>query len=135
MTKVAKDVTGRDGYIQAQALLYGITQIQSLPRQRQEYSDMVDMCRILRALVPPETLPSYAYSVEMHTGKQIDLHFPEGEEATASDEIYMQDYLFAMADYRKRRAEAIRKAVEKIETKTQTPSEIASAAIARASGQ
>ena len=43
------NVTGRDGYIVAKALAYAILTIESLPEERQEYSDCLDMRALLEA--------------------------------------------------------------------------------------
>lgn len=45
-------ITGRDGAVSAKALVYAISTIQSLPVERQEWSDMCDMCAIARTIDP-----------------------------------------------------------------------------------
>lgn len=74
----ATSYTGRDGYIMGQALVYAIAHIQSLPREKQEYSNMCDMCIIARESDSSFFLPSYVISVFGHTGIKVDL-WPEGE--------------------------------------------------------
>jgi hypothetical protein len=69
----SNSVTGRDGYITTQALIYAISHIQSLSEERQEFSNMCDMCAILRCNVTIEGLVSMAYLVEAHTGVSINI--------------------------------------------------------------
>ncbi|HZZ63764.1 MAG TPA: hypothetical protein VFE63_21810 [Roseiarcus sp.] len=70
-TKAAKDkatsITGRDGYIVPQALIYAIAHIQSLPSKEQEWSNMADMCAIARAH-DASTMGAHAADVYAHTG-------------------------------------------------------------------
>jgi len=63
------DITGRDTYIIAKALAYGITTIDHLPKERQEGSDRDDMERLLAAMLPddPERL-ELMRSVRAHMG-------------------------------------------------------------------
>ena len=46
-----KSVTGRDGYIIAQALAYAIEAIGALPPERREESNRTDMKRLLDAMI------------------------------------------------------------------------------------
>ena len=46
MARKNTSITGRDGFIVPQAMLYAIGYIQSLPEERQEWSNMLDMCMI-----------------------------------------------------------------------------------------
>jgi hypothetical protein len=68
-----EEITGRDTYIIAKALIYAITYIQSLPERRQEWSDMADMCGIVKAL-PNDALSNLKTGVFRHTGTPIDLN-------------------------------------------------------------
>lgn len=67
-----KNITGRDGYIITKALAYAIAHIQSLPFEKQERSDMMDMCRILLA-AEDQTIALQIYDVIRHTGSTPDL--------------------------------------------------------------
>jgi hypothetical protein len=75
---MAKSITGRDGYIMSQALVYAIGYIQNLPREKQEWSNMVDMCEIARTQFNG-FLGVHAVSFYFHTGMRVDL-FPDIEE-------------------------------------------------------
>ncbi|MDX0889752.1 hypothetical protein U8C37_06695 [Sinorhizobium medicae] len=77
--------TGRDGYIMGQALVYAIAHIQSLPEERQEFSNMCDMCIIARESGFSVFLPSHITGVFAHTGIKANL-WPEGE-PTSEKEI------------------------------------------------
>ena len=76
INETATSVTGRDGYIRLQALLYAVARIQTLPEDQQEYSNMVDMCAIARAMNSPPIWP-IVWGVELHVGHEIDL-WPAG---------------------------------------------------------
>ncbi|MFK4256446.1 hypothetical protein [Agrobacterium tumefaciens] len=65
-------VTGRDGAVKAKALLYAISTIQSLPVERQERSDMCDMCAIART-IDPASLAKLIFDTQAHTGTKIDI--------------------------------------------------------------
>jgi hypothetical protein len=56
MNKSAKSksqsITGRDGYIMAQALAYAIEAIEHLPHEWQEWSNKEDMRLLLKTLHP-----------------------------------------------------------------------------------
>ncbi|RCW83461.1 hypothetical protein [Paracoccus lutimaris] len=81
-TPVAASVTGRDGYIVVKALIYAIARIQSLPEDRQEYSDMLDMCTVLHDLDFPQSMLDMIHSdVEHHMQREVDLYPGEGMEA------------------------------------------------------
>ncbi len=69
-------ITGRDDYIRDEALVYAIAHIQSLPREKQEVTNMCDMCKIARATIGLNTLAFYALGVERHTGIAVDI-WPE----------------------------------------------------------
>lgn len=67
-------ITGRDGYIVCKALAYAIAYIQSLPKERQEYSDCCDMVELLRHYMPDAlSLTLLAKGVDAHTGTTPDL--------------------------------------------------------------
>lgn len=70
--------TGRDDYIMSQALIYAIAQIQSLPRDRQEFSNMCDMCAIART-INPGTLALIIYETQRRTNTVIDL-WPDNDD-------------------------------------------------------
>jgi len=75
MTNPETDVTGRDSYIVHKALAYAIATIQNLPKQRQEYSDMLDMCALLKAN-PAACI--FILEAQNHMGVPINLD-PEQE--------------------------------------------------------
>jgi hypothetical protein len=67
-------VTGRDGFVMAQALAYAIVCIDSLPEEKQERSNRDDMVALLHAMVPdPVQRERFARGVEAHTGVLPDL--------------------------------------------------------------
>lgn len=68
----ATSVTGHDGYIMGKALAYAIAYIQSLPEERQEFSDMCDMAMIARQRFGV-LMPLHVLGVEAHTGQAPDL--------------------------------------------------------------
>lgn len=82
------DITGRDGDIQAKALVYGIAAIQALPREKQEWSDMNDMRTLARAWVDAESLALIAHGVERHMGVNVDMFV--GETVKTSIEYDLQ---------------------------------------------
>lgn len=90
-------ITGRDGFIVNKALLYAIAHIQSLPEERQEWSDMRDMCAILKAYDSPFTLPTLM-NVEHHTGLVPNL-WPEADEDLSDCDKAERDEF--RANYRK----------------------------------
>jgi hypothetical protein len=75
-TQAAKDkaasIAGRDGHIVQRALLYSIAYIQSLPPEGQEWSEMADMCAIVRAN-DASTMGAHAADVCAHTGVAVEL--------------------------------------------------------------
>lgn len=73
------DVTGRDGYIIANALMYAISTIQNLPEDKQEWSDMNDMCKLVKHMCSCGVLEAFKLSVKGHTGKAILTLDPEKE--------------------------------------------------------
>ncbi|TCK31225.1 hypothetical protein EV667_1331 [Ancylobacter aquaticus] len=83
------EISGRDWFVEGKALTYAIAYIQSLPKERQEWSDMQDMIRILRAKVSPETLALMAYDVEIHAGRRVNLRVEE-----TSREVIQFDFIF-----------------------------------------
>ena len=73
----ATSVIGRDGhthtgYIAMQAMVYAIARIQSLPEDRQERSNMIEMCAIVRSFSEP-AIVGFLYGVEHHVGHAVDL--------------------------------------------------------------
>ena len=78
MARKNTSITGRDGFIVPQAMLYAIGYIQSLPDERQEWSNMLDMCMIVRAQQSPFMI-SHIINLEVFHGFKIDL-WPEGDE-------------------------------------------------------
>lgn len=68
-------MVGRVGYINLKALLYAVACIQTLPGDKQEWSDMCDMCAIARSTLAerPNRGADILWSVEHHVGHQIDL--------------------------------------------------------------
>lgn len=84
MSRKPTSITGRDGYIVNQALLYAIAHIQSLPPEKQEWSNMRDMCAIVRAHGSFFTL-NQSWSVEHHTGIIPNL-WPEPEEELTNED-------------------------------------------------
>jgi hypothetical protein len=92
-------------------MLYGIGYIQSLPIERQEWSNMLDMCMIVRAQQSPFTI-SHIISLEQFHGFKIDL-WPEDDEDLSSAEKAMRDE-FRNA-YEKQRKQRIAFAIEHAE--------------------
>lgn len=96
---VATSITGRDGYIVNQALLYGIAHIQSLPDHMQEWSNMRDMCLIVRTRASVFTIPQII-AVEQHTGKSLTL-WPEPDEyLTDQDKAQRDDFTANLDQFR-----------------------------------
>jgi hypothetical protein len=82
------EVTGRDNYIIFKALAYAIATIQSLPERYQEWSDMCDMCALLRSA--GESVAFFAImSAENHTGNSVDPD-PRAEDAGFDAEIIVK---------------------------------------------
>ena len=52
---MADDITGRDHYIVAQALILGINAIDGTPIERRQSSNRDDMMRLLLAICPDQT--------------------------------------------------------------------------------
>lgn len=78
-TPEAASATGRDGYITLKALVYAIAHIQSLPRDRQEYGDMLDMCDLVyENRLPQEMLDIIVYDVERHIQHEVNLYPSDG---------------------------------------------------------
>jgi hypothetical protein len=65
------NVTGRDGYIIAQALAYAIAAIDSLPDDLQELSNQRDMKRLLKANLKPAEASMYLENGRRLFGKPI----------------------------------------------------------------
>jgi hypothetical protein len=64
----------RDRYITAKALAYAIAAIDSLPPERQEWSDRNDMVELLcRQMPDPVQREALALSVQGHFGRPPDL--------------------------------------------------------------
>ena len=119
-SKSQTSVTGRDGYIVTKALIYAIAHIQSLPEERQEFSDMLDMCSIALASSGAIFLPAHVSTVLNHTGVRVNL-WPSGgwlnyehpeltEDDLAMKEAIAQhiDFLAqAWANYDKQNEEAV----------------------------
>ena len=59
-------ITGRDGYIVAQALAYAIEVIGSLPEDRQEWSNCEDMKRIFEAAFSEQMRQIVTHSARFH---------------------------------------------------------------------
>lgn len=92
-------VEGRDGYLPLQAFLYAIARIQTLPDDRQEFSNMAEMCEIVRnqIIANPANRPFLAHilgSVESHVGHEIDL-WPSGAADYTDEEIDVRDSIRA----------------------------------------
>lgn len=97
---------------------------------------MMRMCSLARDTFEPADLAGVVARVEYHTNLAVDMNFPEGEEATADDEIYENDYECEAVLIRSRRAAYIKDAVAKFPKpgikKRVSSKEIADAALARA---
>lgn len=77
----AASATGRDGYIIAKALAYAIARIQSLPDDRQEYGDILDMCALLHERdLPQSMLDMILLDVERHVQHEVDVYPGEDSE-------------------------------------------------------
>jgi hypothetical protein len=74
-------ITGRDVYIESEALVLAIGYIQSLPIERQSWSNTNDMCRILRAKFYPGTVALHMVHLFFSAGITVDL-FPDNEDKT-----------------------------------------------------
>jgi hypothetical protein len=61
-----KSITGRDGYIVAQALAYAILVIEALPNHSQEYSNCQDMKAIFEARVSEQMRAILMESARFH---------------------------------------------------------------------
>lgn len=85
-------VTTRAGYVSAKALVYAIGQIQSLPDHRQEWSDMYDMCEILRACHGARMLAHVVTSVENHTGNPVDIFPGEYDDLDPAERLHKAAY-------------------------------------------
>ncbi|GHA35037.1 hypothetical protein GCM10007989_33700 [Devosia pacifica] len=83
-TSRSTSVTGRDGYIVNQALLYAIAHIQSLPEEKQEFSNMCDMCAIVLSDLSAFTA-NQIRDVALHTGHTVNLWPLEDEFYTAAE--------------------------------------------------
>ena len=68
-----KSITGRDGYILRQALAYAIKLIEALPDDRQEYSNMCDMIRLLRHFADEGERKFLAFNVALHAGDVLQV--------------------------------------------------------------
>jgi predicted ATP-grasp superfamily ATP-dependent carboligase len=64
-------VTGRDGYILAQALAYAIEVIGSLPEDRQERSNREDMKKIFEAMFSEQMREIVTYSARCHLNPDV----------------------------------------------------------------
>jgi len=65
------DSTGRDGYIVIKSFSYAAAYISTLPSDKQEYGDMTDMLRLLRAFGEHQWNRARD-SVVYHTGVDIN---------------------------------------------------------------
>ena len=68
----ATPVPNRDDHITLQALIYAVACIQSLPEDRQERINMIEMCAIARRIITP-TLSFVLFGVEGHVGHAVDV--------------------------------------------------------------
>lgn len=89
MARKNTSITGRDGYIVPQGLLYAIGYIQSLPMERQEWSNMWNMCMIVRAHSSPFTI-GLILDLERFHGFKVDL-WPEDDEDLSKAERTRRD--------------------------------------------
>jgi hypothetical protein len=78
-------ITGRDVYIESEAFVLAIGYIQSLPRKQQSWSNMNDMCRILRAKFYPGNVIIHIVEFYRRTGFLINL-CPDDEDDNIDDE-------------------------------------------------
>ena len=97
-TKVPHNVTGRDDFIEAKALIYAIACIQNLPEERQEWSDMRDMCAIART-IQPGMLGSLIYETQRHTGTVIDIWPDHDDDLREADRREKKAFKFAVESY------------------------------------
>lgn len=101
--KAATPNFARPSYLMIKAMLYSIAYIQALARDRQEASDMAQMCEIVRSMnLPPADLADLIFGVQHHVQHEIDL-WPQGwgDEADGSysgQEIAAQLNLAAALD-------------------------------------
>lgn len=61
-------VTGRDGYIMAQALAYAILTIEALPEPQQEWSNKEDMKRLLDHHLSASMRRQFLDNARLHLG-------------------------------------------------------------------
>lgn len=106
-TRASTAATGaswREGYVSLKALLYGISNIQSLPHDRQEASDMANMCELARS-IGGNLLAIEVYNVERHVGHEVHL-WPDGwgsvDGIYTEEEELAKEALRAAVDQRKR---------------------------------
>lgn len=72
------NITGRDGLITLQALAYAIAAIQSLPREKQSWSNCQDMILMFNTMTPtPEERSVLADEVEGAFGHRPDFTYFE----------------------------------------------------------
>lgn len=79
----AMSANAREGFTLLKGLLYAIGCIQSLPDDRQERSDMIEMCAIARRVLtsgPEDVMLNLLWSAEHHIGQKIDLWPAHGGE-------------------------------------------------------
>ncbi|NKJ97101.1 hypothetical protein GFM14_37360 [Rhizobium leguminosarum bv. viciae] len=96
-TKI-EGITGRDDYIQAQALIYAIACIQNLPQDRQEWSNMRDMCAIARTIAPGN-LAKWIFDTQRHTGTVIDIWPDHDEDLTDGERREKKAFKFALSTH------------------------------------
>lgn len=95
-------ITGRDSYITTQAMLYALGYIQSLPDERQEWSNMLDMCMIVRAQRSPLTI-MHILNLERFHGFKINLWPEEDEDLSEAEKLKRDEFRKA---YERCRAQA-----------------------------
>ena len=93
------DLTGRDSYVIHKALLYAICHIQNIPEVKQEWSDMVDMCLIVRSRLSLSNALGVRM-VELHTGENMTLWPEEDDELTGEERLQRDKFAAALQSMR-----------------------------------
>lgn len=113
---VQTSITGRDGYIVNQALLYAIAHIQSLPPEKQEWSNMRDMCAIARTNFSIFTY-SQVQSIEWHTGKELTFWPEHNDDLTEEERAARDDFGLELRRQKEAWAELDRQHTEEVARK------------------
>lgn len=90
------DITGRDGYIIAEALHLAIKWIDAQPERRRSLSNQEDMQAILDAMWP-ELKEAFAFEDDLRLARQLGFKMPaDGEPVTRTD---LDEFLKSESDF------------------------------------